>query len=126
MTVDSSGQVSVRGESSATTTNLQQGLVKMWIRLDGTGRETDASGSGSQHRDGERQLCRRPLCRRLNPAFLAKNRMLRIGHAPVGVNYQCVGIDPYHQTFAGREFRFDPAQPREIGEYRRTLAKFFA
>ena len=34
MTVDSSGQVSVRGESSATTTNLQQGLCKMWINFD--------------------------------------------------------------------------------------------
>ena len=28
MTVDTSGQVSVRGEGSATTTNLQQGLAK--------------------------------------------------------------------------------------------------
>ena len=32
MTVDSSGQVSVRGESSATTTNLQQGLAKVWCQ----------------------------------------------------------------------------------------------
>ena len=31
MSVDSSGQVSVRGESSATTTNLQQGLAKAFI-----------------------------------------------------------------------------------------------
>ena len=37
MTVDSSGQVSVRGESSATTTNLQQGLDKMWIFFNGSG-----------------------------------------------------------------------------------------
>ena len=32
MTVDSSGQVTIRGESSATTTNLQQGLCKHWIQ----------------------------------------------------------------------------------------------
>ena len=31
MTVDSSGQVSVRGEGSATTTNLQQGLAKGFL-----------------------------------------------------------------------------------------------
>ena len=31
MTVDTSGQVSVRGEGSATTTNLQQGLAKAWV-----------------------------------------------------------------------------------------------
>ena len=37
MTVDSSGQVSVRGEGSATTTNLQQGLAKMWTHADQTG-----------------------------------------------------------------------------------------
>ena len=30
MTVDSSGQVTIRGEGSATTTNLQQGLTKVW------------------------------------------------------------------------------------------------
>ena len=35
MTVDSSGQVSVRGESSATTTSLQQGLVKAWCKFNG-------------------------------------------------------------------------------------------
>jgi len=33
MTVDSSGQVNVRGEGSATTTNLQQGLCKAWCDL---------------------------------------------------------------------------------------------
>ena len=37
MTVDSSGQVSIRGEGSATTTNLQQGLVKCWAKFDGEG-----------------------------------------------------------------------------------------
>ena len=31
MAIDTSGQVSVRGESSATTTNLQQGLCKAWV-----------------------------------------------------------------------------------------------
>ena len=35
MTVDSSGQVSVRGEGSATTTNMQQGLIKCWVTIDG-------------------------------------------------------------------------------------------
>jgi len=37
MTVDSSGQVSVRGEGSATTTNLQQGLCKAWLNVDNNG-----------------------------------------------------------------------------------------
>ena len=37
MTVDSSGQVTIRGEGSATTTNLQQGLTKAWVNLNGTG-----------------------------------------------------------------------------------------
>jgi len=35
MTVDSSGQVTIRGESSATTTNLQQGLCKVWVNYTG-------------------------------------------------------------------------------------------
>jgi len=35
MAIDTSGQVSVRGEGSATTTNLQQGLAKAWCDLDG-------------------------------------------------------------------------------------------
>jgi len=30
------GSIAVTGEGNSTTTNLQQGLVKMWIRLDGT------------------------------------------------------------------------------------------
>ena len=34
MAIDTSGQVSVRGEGSATTTNLQQGLVKSWLHSD--------------------------------------------------------------------------------------------
>jgi len=33
MSIDTSGQVSVRGEGSATTTNLQQGLYKQWIHF---------------------------------------------------------------------------------------------
>ena len=33
MAIDSSGQVSVRGEGSATTTNLQQGLLKCWANI---------------------------------------------------------------------------------------------
>ena len=37
MTVDSSGQVTIRGEGSATTTNLQQGLCKVWCNFNGDG-----------------------------------------------------------------------------------------
>ena len=33
MSIDTSGQVSVRGEGSATTTNLQQGLAKQWTQI---------------------------------------------------------------------------------------------
>ena len=36
MTVDTSGQVTIRGEGSATTTNLQQGLCKAWTAFNGT------------------------------------------------------------------------------------------
>ena len=35
MAIDTSGQVTIRGESSATTTNLQQGLCKAWVNFDG-------------------------------------------------------------------------------------------
>lgn len=37
MAIDTSGQVTIRGEGSATTTSLQQGLLKVWINLTGTG-----------------------------------------------------------------------------------------
>jgi len=37
MSINTSGQVSIRGESSATTTNLQQGLAKHWTSIDGSG-----------------------------------------------------------------------------------------
>ena len=37
MAIDSSGQVTIRGEGSATTTNLQQGLCKVWVNFVGTG-----------------------------------------------------------------------------------------
>ena len=33
MSIDTSGQVTIRGEGSATTTNLQQGLSKLWLHL---------------------------------------------------------------------------------------------
>ena len=35
--VSTAGSISVTGEGNSTTTNLQQGLVKAWARLDGTG-----------------------------------------------------------------------------------------
>ena len=35
--VTTAGSVAVTGEGNSTTTNLQQGLCKMWARLDGTG-----------------------------------------------------------------------------------------
>ena len=34
MAIDTSGQVTIRGESSSTTTNLQQGLCKAWLNVD--------------------------------------------------------------------------------------------
>ena len=37
MAINTSGQVSVRGEGSTTTTNLQQGLAKAWFNMDCTG-----------------------------------------------------------------------------------------
>ena len=37
MAIDTSGQVTIRGEGSATTTNLQQGLAKAWMHLNQTG-----------------------------------------------------------------------------------------
>ena len=37
MSIDTSGQVSVRGEGSSTTTNLQQGLTKHWGLASGDG-----------------------------------------------------------------------------------------
>ena len=37
MSIDTSGQISVRGEGSSTTTNLQQGLVKGWLNYKGDG-----------------------------------------------------------------------------------------
>jgi hypothetical protein len=43
MAIDTSGQVSVRGEGSATTTNLQQGLCKCWVQFDGS-----ASGAAAE------------------------------------------------------------------------------
>jgi len=33
MAIDTSGQVTIRGEGSATTTNLQQGLAKVWLKF---------------------------------------------------------------------------------------------
>jgi hypothetical protein len=35
--VTTAGSISVTGEGNSTTTNLQQGLCKMWVKLDGTG-----------------------------------------------------------------------------------------
>jgi hypothetical protein len=35
--VTTAGSISVTGEGNSTTTNLQQGLCKMWAKLDGTG-----------------------------------------------------------------------------------------
>jgi hypothetical protein len=35
MAIDTSGQVTIRGEGSATTTNLQQGLAKHWVSFEG-------------------------------------------------------------------------------------------
>ena len=59
MAIDSSGQVSIRGEGSATTTNLQQGLAKCFIRISQPGVVTDSFNSSSstdvdtgQHKNG--------------------------------------------------------------------------
>ena len=37
LTMNSTGQTTIVGEGGTTTTNLQQGLAKMWIQFDGTG-----------------------------------------------------------------------------------------
>ena len=42
MAIDTSGQVTIRGEGSATTTNLQQGLAKVWCKFNGD----SVSGTG--------------------------------------------------------------------------------
>tara|TARA_B100001939_G_C16608386_1_gene474021 strand:- start:33 stop:449 length:417 start_codon:yes stop_codon:yes gene_type:complete len=45
MSIDTSGQVSVRGEGSATTTNLQQGLAKAWCQFNGNDSSVDFADS---------------------------------------------------------------------------------
>ena len=52
MAIDSSGQVSVRGESSATTTNLQQGLCKFWMKVSSSHGSMDDSFNCSSATDG--------------------------------------------------------------------------
>ena len=47
MSIDTSGQVSVRGEGSATTTNLQQGLVKCFINQSNGQTTRDSFNVGS-------------------------------------------------------------------------------
>ena len=59
MVIDTSGQVTIRGESSATTTNLQQGLAKCFVRTDEPGTALTSFNVSSntdvdtgQHRSG--------------------------------------------------------------------------
>ena len=44
MAIDTSGQVTIRGESSATTTNLQQGLCKAWNHINDADASTIVQG----------------------------------------------------------------------------------
>jgi hypothetical protein len=37
LTMNSTGQTTIVGEGGTTTTSLQQGLLKMWVQLNGTG-----------------------------------------------------------------------------------------
>tara|TARA_A100001515_G_scaffold47485_1_gene37511 strand:+ start:153 stop:578 length:426 start_codon:yes stop_codon:yes gene_type:complete len=48
MSIDTSGQVTIRGEGSATTTNLQQGLAKVWAgTVSDSASATDSFGLSS-------------------------------------------------------------------------------
>tara|TARA_R100000426_G_scaffold37094_1_gene29389 strand:+ start:163 stop:588 length:426 start_codon:yes stop_codon:yes gene_type:complete len=48
MAIDTSGQVTIRGEGSATTTNLQQGLAKVWAgTVSDSASATDSFGLSS-------------------------------------------------------------------------------
>ena len=53
----SAGSIVVTGEGGSTTTNLQQGLAKLWINYDGTGtiaaRDSFNAGSLTDHGTGE-------------------------------------------------------------------------
>lgn len=40
LTMNSTGQTTIVGEGGTTTTNLQQGLLKAWSKVDGTGTAT--------------------------------------------------------------------------------------
>ena len=52
--VTTAGSISVTGEGNSTTTNLQQGLAKAWVRYDGSGvmSITDSAGLSSLSDDG--------------------------------------------------------------------------
>jgi len=57
MAIDTSGQVSIRGEGSATTTNLQQGLCKAWCRFDdGSSSDSFNITSVTDHGTGDYQV----------------------------------------------------------------------
>ena len=53
----SAGSIVVTGEGGSTTTNLQQGLAKLWINYDGTGtiaaRDSFNAGTLTDHGTGE-------------------------------------------------------------------------
>lgn len=42
ITINTSAQMTVRGEGGNATTNLQQGLAKVWVNIDGTGTITNS------------------------------------------------------------------------------------
>ena len=45
--VSTAGSIAVTGEGNSTTTNLQQGLIKMWTDVDHVNAEVDDSFNGS-------------------------------------------------------------------------------
>ena len=49
--VSTAGSIAVTGEGNSTTTNLQQGLAKQWVRFDGTGLTVEDSFNTSSVTD---------------------------------------------------------------------------
>ena len=109
MAIDTSGQVTIRGESSSTTTNLQQGLCKAWLNVDNLGSfDTKDSFNLSSVADTGTAIITPSWANPFNSANY-------VGNGTSGdVSSGDSTPKPYIQSYATSSYRYDNAHSSHI------------
>ena len=118
--VTTAGSISVTGEGNSTTTNLQQGLLKAWVRIDGTGTaaidDSFNCGSLTDNGTGDYSVTRTNNMSSVDTYYVIDGQFVNSGHTNGADWSNCTAALVRYKVFDSSAVDRDPVGYAVIGD----------